>query len=159
MKKLMMFALAALMLLGLAACGGTNTQETVDLTAYYDSMAEQLDWGENFLVDMPDDMLDTYYPGLKDMETKQLIAKMPMMSAVVNEIVLLECASPEDAEKAAELLQQRAEEQADGGAWYPESMEAWGNAYVATNGNYAALIVSGQDQQALVDAYNALFSK
>ena len=159
MKKLLSLALAAMLVLGLAACGSKTTENNqVDLTAYYDSMAEQMKWDDTYMAEMPEDMLDTYYPGLKDIETEQFIARAPMMSATVSEMVLLECTSAEDAEKAAEILQQRADEQADGGAWYPESVEAWKGAQVAVNGNYASLIVSGENQSTLTDAYNALFT-
>ncbi len=159
MKKLLSFALAALLAVGLTACGNAQDQSAdVDLTAYYDAMAEQQGWDDNYLAQMPDDMLDTYYPGLRDIETKQFIARASQMSTVVSEIVLMECGSAEDAQTAADILQQRADEQAEGGAWYPESLEAWKNAQVAVNGNYASLIVSGENQKELTDAYNALFA-
>ncbi len=159
MNKLLSLAVAALLVLGLAACGNSQSQSAdVDLTTYYESMADQLDWDDNYMAEMPDDMLDTYYPGLRDIETEQFIARAPMMSAVVNEVVLLECKSPEDAQKAADILQQRADEQADGGAWYPDSVEAWKGAQVAVNGNYASLLVSGDSQATLTESYNALFA-
>ena len=51
-------------------------------------------------------MLEGSYPGLADVATKQLIAKAPMISAVVNEIVLAECGTEEDAATAASILQE-----------------------------------------------------
>lgn len=157
MKKLLSFAMAVLMITGLAACGSKSGTKTVDLTAYYDSMAKQLSWDESDMAEMPDDMLDTYYPGLREIETKQFIARAPMVSLSSNEIVLMECTSPEDAERAAKILKQRADEQAEGGAFYPETVEAWKNAQVSTNGNYTALIVSSENHKTLTDSYNALF--
>ena len=50
------------------------------------------------------------------------------------------------------------QEQADGGAWYPDSVEAWKGAQVAVNGNYASLLVSGDSQATLTESYNALFA-
>ena len=44
---------------------------------------------------------------------------------MVNEIVLAECGTEEDAATAASILQDRVDAQAEGGAWYPESMETW----------------------------------
>lgn len=158
MKRAICVLLAGMMTLSLAACGGKQSKN-VDLTAYFDSLVQSQGWDENYMADMPDDMLDTYYPGLRDIETRQFIAKAPMMSAVVNEIVLMECTSPEDAQKAADILNQRVTEQADGGAWYPASIEAWANAMVTVNDSYAALIAAGQNQDAMTDAYLALFAE
>lgn len=157
MKKLISLALAALLALGLTACGGSKTQN-VDLTAYYNAMAEKQGWNDDAMAEMPDDMLDTYYPGLRDIETRQFIARAPMISVAAEELVLMECGSAEDAQAAGKILQQRMDEQVDGGAWYPGTIEAWKNAQVSVNGNYAALIVSGENQKELTDAYNALFA-
>ena len=48
--------------------------------------------------------------------------------------------------------------QAEGGAWYPESMEAWGKAQVIQRGTYVAMIASASYQQEMADAFNALFA-
>lgn len=159
MKRLLSLAAALLLTLGLAACGSTETEEAqVDLTAYFDSVMDKLEWGDYYMEDIPDEMLETYYPGLKELGTKQFIARAPAMSGVVNEMVLLECDTPEDAQAAKEILQARADEQANGGAWYPESMEAWKNAQVSVNGRYAALLASGSEVKTMTEMYNALFA-
>ncbi len=157
MKKLLLPLMAAFLLMGLAACGETGDKHP-DLTAYYNSMAETLGWDNESMAETPDDVLDIYYPGLKDIETKQFIARSVMISATAEEIVLMECNSPEDAQAAKAILQQRVDDQVDGGAWYPSTIETWENAQVSVNGSYAALIVSGQDQEKLTEAYNALFA-
>ena len=106
----------------------------MDLTAFYNTLAEEYGWVEDAASSGPDDvlmsniegdLLESYYPGLADVATEQLIAKAPMMSAVVNEIVLVQCDTEEDAATAASILQDRVDAQAEGGAWYPESMETW----------------------------------
>lgn len=157
MKKLLSFALTALLALGLTACGGSQ-DKNVDLTAYYNSMAEKQGWNDDSMTDMPDDVLDVYYPGLRDIGTKQFIARSLMISATAEEIVLMECNSPEDAKAAGKILQQRVDDQVDGGAWYPSTIETWKNAQVSVNGSYAAMIVSAENQGELADAYNALFA-
>ena len=157
MKKLFSLTLAALLAAGLTACGGAQDKH-VDLTAYYDAMAEKLDWNDESMAETPDEVLDIYYPGLRDIETKQFIARSVMITAAAEELVLMECNSPEDAQAAKDILQQRMDEQVDGGAWYPSTIETWENAQVSVNGNYAALIVSGEDQKELTDAYHALFA-
>jgi hypothetical protein len=159
MKKLNILTLALLMVGLLAACGTkTETAKNVDLTAYYDTLAETYEWGDGYMVDIEGEMLDSYYPGLSDISTKQFIAKMPMMSAVVNEVVLMECESEEDATSAAAILQDRITTQAEGGAWYPESMEAWEKAQVVQQGNYVAMLASASYQDELVDSFNQLFA-
>ncbi|WP_294853919.1 DUF4358 domain-containing protein [uncultured Oscillibacter sp.] len=158
MKKLLFLISAALVLMmGLTACGETGDKHP-DLTAYYDSMAEKLNWSDENMMETPEDVLDIYYPGLKDIETKQFIARSVMISATAEELVLMECNSPEDAEAAKDILQQRMDDQVDGGAWYPSTIETWKNAQVSVNGSYAALIVSGENQKELTEAYNALFA-
>lgn len=157
MKKFLSFAMAALLAAGLTACGKTQ-DKAVDLTACYDAMAEKAGWSDESMIETPDDVLDIYYPGLREIETKQFIARSVMITAAAEEVVLMECNSPEDAQAAKDILQQRMDEQIDGGAWYPASIETWENAQVSVNGNYAALIVSGESQKELTDAYNALFA-
>ena len=161
MRKWMTLALTALLLTGvLTACGGTGKTETVDvdLKAFYDTIEETYGWNNGYMVDIEGDMLESYYPGISDIPTKQFLAKAPMMSFVVNELVLMQCETEQDADAAAAILQDRVDTQAEGGAWYPESMEAWGKAQVIQRGTYVAMIASASYQQEMADAFNALFA-
>ena len=168
MKKLLTLALSAIMTLSLlTACGGeTAPQNDVDLTAFYNTLAEEYGWVEDAASSGPDDvlmsniegdLLESYYPGLADVATEQLIAKAPMISAVVNEIVLAQCATEEDAATAASILQDRVDAQAEGGAWYPESMETWSNAQVIQEGAYVAMVACAQHQAEIVEQFQQLF--
>ena len=166
MKKFLTLALSALLTMGLlTACGGKTTDKTVDLTAFYNTLAEEYGWAEDaassgeediMMMNLEGDMLEGSYPGLADVATKQLIAKAPMISAVVNEIVLAECGTEEDAATAASILQDRVDAQAEGGAWYPESMETWSNAQVVQNGTYVAMIATADHQEEIAEQFNAL---
>ena len=162
MKKFLTLALSALLTMGLlTACGGKTTDKTVDLTAFYNTWAEDAaSSGEEdiMMMNLEGDMLEGSYPGLADVATKQLIAKAPMISAVVNEIVLAECGTEEDAATAASILQDRVDAQAEGGAWYPESMETWSNAQVVQNGTYVAMIATADHQEEIAEQFNALFA-
>ena len=161
MKKMMTLILAALMLVGtLSACGGSKEAPAanVDLTTFYADIEEDNDWGGGYMADIEGEMLESYYPGLAAIETEQFIAKMPLMSAVVNEVVFLQCKNEEDAAAAAAILQERVTMQAEGGAWYPESMEAWGKAVVIQNGTYVAMIASAEYQDDIVEEFNELFA-
>ncbi len=171
MKRTILFLLALSMTVGLlAACGGkadgAGTAD-VDLEALYSEWSQAYDWsedaqtsGENTLLlsDVEGELLENYYPGLADLSIKQLVAKAPMMSAVVNEIVLVQCESEADAAKAAAILQDRCDAQAEGGAWYPESMEAWSRATVLQQGTYVALIASAEHQEDLETSFNEQFA-
>lgn len=176
-KRLMILCMAALMLLSVAACGGdtgdSGPAETadVDLGAFYAGLAEEYSWTEDAAGSGPDDllmtsiegdMLESYYPGLGELAAKQLVAKMPMMSSIVNELVFLQCETEEDAAKAAEILQARiayqvGDENNPGGAWYPESIAAWEKAQVVQEGTYAALVASAEHQTEIVEQFQQQF--
>ena len=162
MKRYMTALLAlALALCTLTACGGKKSNaETVevDLPAFYAELEKKFQWNEGYMVDLEDEMLESYYPGISDIPATQFVAKAPMMSSVVNELVLMQCQSEEDAAKAASVLQERVKTQAEGGAWYPESMEAWSKAQVIQHGAYVAMFASASYQQEMVDDFEALFA-
>ena len=160
MKKLMTLVLAAIMMLGLVGCGSKKEEQAnVDLTGFYNSLATEYGWDDNTMANLTDDpeLLEMYYPGLSEINTTQLIAKAPMMSSVVNEFVFLQCETEEDAAKAAEILQTRITAQAEGGAWYPESMEAWGRGVVDQQGTYVAMIASAEYQEDITAKWQAQF--
>ena len=162
MKKWMTLTLAMLMTVcTLAACGGKEeapAEVEVDLTEFYSEVEAECGFPEGYMADLEGEMLESYYPGLADVAAKQLVAKAPMMSAVVNEMVFMQCETEEDAAVAAEILQERVTMQAEGGAWYPESMEAWSKAEVIQQGTYVAMVASAEFQGTIVEAFNALFA-
>jgi len=103
-------------------------------------------------------MLEMYYPGLGDIAAKQFLAKAPVMSYAVNEYVFMQCENEDDAAQAAKILQTRIDSQADGDAFYPETIDQWKAARVMTNGAYVALIASGEHQAEIEDAWSAQFN-
>ena len=171
MKRFLTLALSALLAAGLlTACGGTSDGSAdtaeVSLSSFYAGLAEEYGWTEDaassgeediLMMDVEGDLLESYYPGLADVATEQLIAKAPMISAVVNEIVLAQCATEEDAATAASILQDRVDAQAEGGAWYPESMETWSNAQVIQEGAYVAMVACAQPPAEIVEQFPQLF--
>ena len=72
-------------------------------------------------------------------------------------MVLVECASAEDAAAVAEILQARIDAQVDGGAWYPASIEQWEKAQLVTNGNYVAMIACGDNSASIAEDFLAKF--
>lgn len=160
MKRFLTIAMTCVLMLGLlAACGGKEEAAAdVDLTACFDKMVEDAGLDANYMTDLEGEMLDAYYPGISDIPTKQFLAKAPLMSGVVNEVVLMQCETEEDAAKAVTILQQRITDQAEGGAWYPESMEAWSRGEVLQNGTYVAMIASASFQSQWAEDFNSLFA-
>jgi hypothetical protein len=164
MRRSLAMGMTLLLVLALAACGSSGTEtKDVDLEEFYSGLESDYAWNDGYMADIEGELLENYYEGLGDISTKQLIAKAPMMSAVVNEIVLVECETEEDAAKAASILQARIDYQVGdetnpGGAWYPDSIESWKDAQVIQQGTYVALIASAEHQAAIADAFNALFA-
>ena len=160
MKRIVTILMTCVLMVGLlAGCGGKKeTVPDVDLTACFDQMRQDAGFDEFYMTDLEGEMLDSYYPGLSEIPTKQFLAKAPMMSGVVNEVVLMQCENEDDAAKAVTILQQRITDQAEGGAWYPESMEAWSKAQVIQHGAYVAMFASASYQQEMVDDFEALFA-
>lgn len=162
MKKIIsLLLIAAMSICLLAACGEKAPEsKNVDLNAFYTELTTK--YGENFPATMnvaeTDEMLEMVFPGLKDIETKQLLAYQPMMGAVVCEIVLVEVADAKDVESVKTILQNRIQTQVDGGAWYPESIEGWkNNSEVVVNGNYL-MMIAYSERTDVVAAFNALFA-
>lgn len=177
MKKIWMFALTALMLLTATACGGSSDaagdaeSADVSLESFYAGLAEEYRWtedaensqeGDLLMSSIEDELLESYYPGLGELSHKQLVVKAPMMSSLVNEIALIQCETEADAEKAAEIFQARIDYQVGdetnpGGAWYPESIEAWKQAQVIREGTYVALIASAEHQAEIAEQFQSQF--
>ena len=156
MKKWIVPVLAILLL---TACGSDEPVKMpdVDLDDFYESLAKEYQWDNGYMVDVEDEQLNDWYPGLRDLHPEQVEAHMPMMSSVVNEVVFVECETEQDAENAAAILQERIDLQAEGGAWYPESMEAWRRGIVIQQGTYVAMIASAEHQDEIAEAFTNLF--
>lgn len=159
MKKIVTFVLALLMLTSLTACGSTPKEsKSVDLKGFYSRLAKEYKWDKGDMVGLTDALLDNYYPGLKKLSAKQLVAEVPQMSSKVNELAFVECKSEADAKKAQRIFQKRIDDQTAGGAMYPETMAAWKKAKVRMNGCYVAMIASADHQSAIEKEFMELFA-
>lgn len=110
----------------------------VDLTAFFNTITSKYEFAS--LVDMDNAMLDSFYPGLTGIDTKQLIAKMPMISATSNEIVLVECANASDVSTVRAIFEARKQNQISNQHNYPSVIEQWNTAEICVSGNYVMLI-------------------
>lgn len=160
MKRILTLGLVcALAVSLLAACSGKKADgDDVDLDACYAQMLKDADFGDGYMETTEGEMLDSFYPGLSDIPAKKLIAAAPLMSGVVNEVVLMQCETEDDAANAAAILQERVDSQANGGAWYPESMDAWSRAQVIQHGAYVAMIASADYQDTWAADFESLFA-
>ena len=150
MKKLTAMFLALTMVLALAACG-EKAQEAPDLNIVYEDFIASLDEAP-MMMDVTDDVVETFYPGLGGVSLKQSVLVTAAISAVAYEIAMVECADSADVETVQGIFQSRIDSQVDGGAMYPATAEAWEGAEILTSGNVVALIVAGQDQAAAAEA-------
>lgn len=164
MKKILTAILALTLMLSLAACGGKTdggaAQEAPDLNKFYEDYMASLGAEAPAMMDANEDAeyVEGFFPGLNDIELKQSVLQMAMISAVAYEMDLVECANESDVETVKGIFQDRIDNQVNGGAWYPATTEAWEKAELIVNGNVVALIVAGEQQAQAVEAFNALFA-
>jgi len=140
-----------------ADSGSSSAQQSVDLTAFYESQAAA--FGENFPAMMPmeGEALEAFYAGLAALSPKQTLVCMPMISAVAAEFALVEVSSAEQVEQVKAIFQSRVDYQVEQGAFYPATAEAWeNNVRIVSNGNYVMLVCFDQCDT-VVGNFNALF--
>ena len=112
---------------------------------------------------LPADALETFYPGISEIDTKQCVGATALVSAVAAEILLVEVTNSDDVAKVEQLMNDRISYQvgdgtAPGGAWYPETMDQWeNNSRVVTNGNSVMLVVMDNADD-IVSEFQSLFA-
>ena len=162
--KLTALLLAVLMLTG---CGNTNTPETTvpatqppataapetsapqeelpDLETLYNQGIEVLNQlGDDAPILFPEtdvNYLNNFYPGLADLELKQLYAGVAPVTNAPFEVILVEVANEADVPTVMEIFQARVDKES-GDSTYPENAEAWMNkTRITSRGNYVFLAV------------------
>ena len=126
---------------------------SADLSAFYAAIMEAAEEGP-FMMDVAAEaeMLEMTYPGLANIETKQLVAFTPAMSAVAVEFAFAEVANAADVEAVKAIFQARIDSQVNGGAWYPETVESWkNNSEIVVIDNYVCLFVCAE-KAGMIDA-------
>lgn len=127
----------------------------VDLKAFFEELGQKYEMAATMEVDS--ETMDYLFPGLNEIKTLQCVAYTPMISAVVSEYVFVQCENADDAEAVRVILQNRMDEQANGGAWYPASMEAWSKAVVLVKDNYVLLIANAEHAEDIKADFLAKF--
>lgn len=129
--------------------------DSVDLTEFFNTLTSTYEFAGMTEVDAT--LLDNFYPGLSAIAAKQLVAQMAMITASANEIVLIECENASDVDTVRTIFEARKQAQADGGAWYPATIEQWNNAQICVSGNYVMLVCHANAEDIAADFY-ALFA-
>lgn len=157
MKKLIALSLALVTLLAaLTACGSKPAEggvASVDLAAFYETIFTDPE-NTPAMVPMEGEMLDAFYAGLSDVELKQTVAYMPMMTAVPCEIVMVECADAADVDAVKAIFEARIASMVSDHMNYPAVIEAWEKeATVIAGGSYIALFVINGMTEQVVDSF------
>lgn len=125
---------------------------SVDLQAFYDDMTSTYEF--QALQAFSGEILDSYYAGMSDVDTKQCLIMGTMMSMNNGEFCLVEVTNSSDVETVKAILQSRVDYMAESGAWYPGPTELWTNSSrVVSNGNYVMMVVH-ENCDDIVDAFN-----
>lgn len=98
------------------------------------------------LLPAADEELDSFYPGLNDIEFKQKVAYMAPVTGAAFEVVMVEVANPDDVAKVQGIFEARIKEGAEGDYCDPTQNGYWLNeAKVHVLGNYVGMIVLAKD--------------
>lgn len=170
MKRITALCMAAVLCLsllsGCAKSGGDHDDlyQNVDLATFAQTVQEKHEFPVLDRIDPEDPdmgaiMLENTYPGLKDMDLKQMEVYLAIISFSGGELSLIEAKNSEDAAKVKDIFQARIDaKSADGPGNYPEELEMWQrNSRLVSQGNYV-LLVCNEDSDAIVSEFNALFN-
>lgn len=157
MKKLSALLLALLLVVGLAACSGSNSGtegKSADLTKVMDDMKAVLENKE--MMDLgKDNLLQNY--GIDPESVKQFAVYIDSTGLKGDEIILLEAKDEEAAKTVKQMIDARYQQKENTMKSYqPEEYAMLKECKVQQNGNYISLIVSPQHEE-LEKIYNEAF--
>ena len=157
MKKLSALLLALLLVVGLAACSGSNSGtegKSADLTKVMDDMKAVLENKE--MMDLgKDNLLQNY--GIDPESVKQFAVYIDSTGLKGDEIILLEAKDEEAAKTVKEMIDARYQQkEITMKSYQPEEYAMLKECKVQQNGNYISLIVSPQHEE-LEKIYNEAF--
>ena len=113
-------------------------------TLYNEGIAVLNEMGDDAPVLFPEtdvNYLNNFYPGLADLELKQLYAGVAPVTNAPFEIILVEVANEADVPTVLEIFHARVDKET-GDSTYPENAEAWmNNTRITSRGCYVFLAV------------------
>lgn len=144
---------------GLPASGAAEAPPS--LSDFFATLQSQYE-GLGAMMVMEGELLENYYPGLSAIPAVKSVLIQETMISVANVAVgLVELsgdATLDDILAVQEILQARITAQADGGAWYPESCETWGQGVITSASNRVGMFVYPENAQAMADLFTATYS-
>ena len=146
MKKSIVAILVLALCFSLAGCGGKSEGPApgTPLNSFYDAvLAVQPEDAEALILfeESNPALINSFYPGLEDIELNQQAFYMPPIATHPCEIVLVEVKDSANVKAVAEIFQARIDMGADN-TDYPESAAGWQlYAQVHQSGNFVCMIV------------------
>lgn len=120
----------------------SGTESGADLQAIYDKIIAAQDNSDDIIMfpESSDDIINGFYPGLTELNLTQKLLYMPPVTGNACEILLIEAADSENADKAEEIMKARVKMGADD-TTYPDVAEVWqAHAMVQRSGNLLCMI-------------------
>ncbi len=146
MKKKIVWMLIAICLLCMVGCKNdvAGPAAGTPLSQFYDRiLAAQPQEAEAliFFEESDPGMIESFYPGLADVELSQQAYYVPPVITAPCEIMMVEVANGDDVQTVVDIFKARIQRGADNTA-YPESAAGWQkNAQVQQIGNFVCMIV------------------
>lgn len=144
MKKFGLCAAFVALCLLLSGCANPTLGD-VDLEKAYETgmAAIEKQVGDAPVMERETDaeILEMMYPGIGEIDAKQLVAYVSPMSGMPAEVVMIETRNANDAKKAEDIFKTRVETQS-ADSFYPTTVAQWKNAAkVTVNGNIVVMAV------------------
>ncbi len=145
MRRVVFVLLVFSLCLTLVSCGGKGSapQPGTPLSDFYDAlMAAQPEGTSPVLFPEQDpDLIESFYPGLLDMELAQSAFYFPPIVTSACELVMVEVKDKKDVKAVREIFQARIDTAADN-TLYPDSAEGWrSRARIQESGTFVAMVV------------------
>lgn len=144
MKKITLCAVFAALCLLLSGCANPTLKD-VDLEKAYetamDTIKKQVGDAPVMERETDKEVLEMMYPGIGEINAKQLVVYVSPMSGMPAEVVMIETRNANDAKKAEDIFKTRVETQS-ADSFYPATVAQWKNAAkVTVNGNIVVMAV------------------
>lgn len=176
MKRILILALSLIMAISLVACSNNSNNndhdeeqkneievQPIDTTTFnlddvYDTIlaAQENPYDLTFFQETDDAIIESFYPGISNIELNQKAFYFPPIAGFACEIALVEVKNSEDVEAVKQIFNDRIQTGTTTEGCDPGIEEVWSrNAKVQTEGNYVCMI-------ALPDGYKVpekVFSK
>lgn len=132
------------------------------LSSFFSTLQGKYDSLDSLMV-LDSQLLDTYYPGLSSVASvEEVLIQEPMISIsnmAVGLVKLSDDATMDDIIAVTNALQGRITDQANGGAFYPQSCEIWGQGVTASVSNVVGMFVYPDGAQSMADLFVSTYGR